>query len=413
MKKVLIVCDTFPPAFAPRMGYLCKYLPVYGWEPVVITEYHPQCIYERLAGNNDVTYINYYQSKNKFVQKIKYTFVFLADYFFDYKNIAIKKTARKLMEKHDISLILTSSYRVFPMKAAYQLSKQYKLPIVMDLRDIVEQFPNNEHISKRISNFKALNNTISSVITRKILRQRNKIIQKSDYITTVSEFHVKTLKKYNERVGLIYNGYDPELFFPKTKSCPTFNIVYPGRIMSVEMEDPELLFEAISNLSKKRVLTSQFCRIKFYTNDKTKKIVREFGEKYLIEEFIDCENMVNSSLIPEILQEASILLLLTNKHETGPRGIMTTKYFEYLAIEKPVLCIRNDEDCLEKSIRETQSGIAANNVEQVENFILEKYEEWKQNSYTRQNTNKTLVEKFSRKEQAKEFVHIFESLIKK
>ena len=26
MKKILIICDAFPPAFAPRMGYLCQNL---------------------------------------------------------------------------------------------------------------------------------------------------------------------------------------------------------------------------------------------------------------------------------------------------------------------------------------------------------------------------------------------------
>ena len=412
MKKVLIICDLFPPAFAPRMGYLCKYLPCYGWEPVIIAEFVPENLYEELVGHDkNITYINYYQSKNKFIQSLRYVFVFLADFFFDYKDFVIKKIARKQIKKHNVSLILTSTYRFFPLKAAYQLSKQYKLPIVMDLRDIIEQYPNNEYISKKLSNVKALNDIFSAILTKKLIRQRNKIVQKSDYITTVSEFHVKTLKKHNERTGLIYNGYDPELFFPKIKSCQTFNIVYPGRIPSISLEDPTLLFEAIYNLSKKGILSSEFCRIKFFSDDKTKKIVQELGKKYRIENFIDYCNRVNFSLIPDILNEASILLLLTNKHETGSKGIMTTKYFEYLAVEKPVLCIRNDEDCLEKSIKETQSGIAASNVEQVEKFILEKYEEWKQNGFTHQKVNRQIVEQFSRKEQAKQFVDIFERLL--
>ncbi len=404
----------FPPAFAPRMGYLCKYLPAYGWEPVIITEYIPEHINDELVEiNENITYINYYWSDNKIIQKLKYTFTFFADFFFDYKNVAIRKAAKKQIEKHNISLILSSTYRIFPMKAAYQLSKKYKLPIVMDLRDIVEQFPNNEHISKILSNSELLNNIFSNIITRKILRQRNEMIRKSDYITTVSEFHVKTLQKYNKHVGLIYNGFDPELFFPEIKYPKTFNIVYAGRILSVEMEDPTLLFEAIYNLSKKGIVTSQMCRIKFYTNNKTKNIVQELAQKYQIGEFIDNYDIVNSSLIPGILNEASVLLLLTNKHETGSRGIMTTKYFEYLAVEKPVLCVRNDEDCLEKSMKETQSGIAASDFEQVENFILEKYAEWKQNGYTRQPVNQQIIQQFSRREQAKQFVSIFESLIEK
>ena len=412
MKKVLIICDSFPPDHAPRMGYLCKYLPVYGWEPIIITEFIPKYIYEELAKKNqNATYINYCYSNNRIIQKLKYAFVFLADFFFDYKDFSIKKAARKQIKKHNISLILTSSFRAFPLKAAYQLSKQYKLPIVMDLRDIVEQFPNYEHISKTLSNFRILNNLFSDILTNKILRQRNNAIQKADYVTTVSEFHVKTLKKYNEHTGLIYNGYDPELFFPEIKHCQTFNIVYPGKIVSVEMEDPTLLFEAVYNLSKKEMLTSQLCRIKFYTDDKSKKFVQALVKKHQIEEFVDCYDKINFSLIPNILQEASILLLLTNKHETGSKGIMTTKFFEYLAVEKPILCVRNDEDCLEKNINSANAGLAASKVEEVEKFILDKYVEWEQNGYTHQKTNQQAIQQFSRKEQAKQFVSIFESLL--
>ena len=38
MRNVLILCDLFPPAFGPRMGYLCKYIKALGWNPVVLTE---------------------------------------------------------------------------------------------------------------------------------------------------------------------------------------------------------------------------------------------------------------------------------------------------------------------------------------------------------------------------------------
>ncbi len=411
MKNVLIICDTFPPAFAPRMGYLCKYLPEYGWNPIIITEKQPHNIYPELAEDRSITYINYYQSTNKFIQQLKYTFVFLADFFFDYKNIAIKRTAQKIIEKQKISLILSSTYRVFPVKAACQLSKKNSLPIVMDLRDIVEQFPKNEHVSKQFSHSKWLNRIISSLITRKLLRQRNVVLKKADYVTTVSEFHVRTLKKYNEHVTLIYNGYDPELFFPKRIQSPVFTIVYTGRILSLEMEDPSLLFQAVSSLSKKGVLNSQDFRIQFYTDEKTKRIIQGLSEKYGVEIFVDCYDMVQSSFVPGILHNSSILLLLTNKAETGSRGIMTTKFFEYLAVEKPILCVRNDEDCLQEHIIKSQSGISADTVEQVENYIMEKYTEWKENGYTHQQTNKTFVEQFSRKIQAKEYISIFESLL--
>jgi hypothetical protein len=84
---------------------------------------------------------------------------------------------------------------------------------------------------------------------------------------------------------------------------------------------------------------------------------------------------------------------------------MGTKFFENIGVEKPVLCVRSDEECLAQVISQTQAGLAATDVEDVKAFVLEKYQEWKQNGYTRQNvTNK---EQFTRQRQAEQFEQLF------
>ncbi|MBO5849705.1 MAG: hypothetical protein J6Q47_00300, partial [Paludibacteraceae bacterium] len=44
MKKALFILDHFPPSFAPRMGYLVKYLKPLGWEAKVFSSPHPSKI---------------------------------------------------------------------------------------------------------------------------------------------------------------------------------------------------------------------------------------------------------------------------------------------------------------------------------------------------------------------------------
>jgi len=410
MKKVLVICDIFPPAFAPRMGYLCKYLPEHGWEPVVVTEYVPQNIYKELSDScPNVTYINYYQTNTPLIRKIKYTFVFLADFFFGYKDRVMTKIAQRQIEKHDISFILSSTYRTFPIRTAYILSKKNQIPLLVDLRDIIEQFPSNEHISKKFTRSKTINNIIVNTLTKKLLRQRNKILQDVNTVTTVSPWHVDTLKQYAKNVYLIYNGFDPELFVPKAVPAKTFKITYTGRLMSAELRDPSLLFEAIANLYIAGKIAPETFRIQFYTDDESKIIINGIAGKYHVADFVDYFGYVSNHAVPGILNDSSVLLLLTNKSDAckSPQGIMTTKFFEYLAVEKPVLCVRSDEGCLAKTIRETQSGIAANTVEQVERFLMEKYVEWKQNGYTHQQIDSQKVRQFSRKEQAKQFIRFF------
>ena len=63
--------------------------------------------------------------------------------------------------------------------------------------------------------------------------------------------------------------------------------------------------------------------------------------------------------MPELLHQSSIALVLTNiANSKGPKGILTTKFFDYLGAERPVFCVRSDEDILENTI--LQANIGAN-----------------------------------------------------
>ena len=111
--------------------------------------------------------------------------------------------------------------------------------------------------------------------------------------------------------------------------------------------------------------------------------------------------------VPDILHNASILLVLSNNAATsGAHGIMTTKFFEALGVEKPVLCVRSDEECLAQVIKETNAGLAATNVEQVKEFISDKYAEWKTNGFTRQPVNQEAKKRFTRQYQSEQIEHL-------
>jgi len=141
---------------------------------------------------------------------------------------------------------------------------------------------------------------------------------------------------------------------------------------------------------------------------KSKEIIHDLAQKYGIVDFVDVFDTVPSTEIPKILNNSSILLLLANKStgENAPKGIMGTKIFEYLAVEKPILCVRNDEDCLEKTIKSANAGLSASNEEEVKVFILEKFAQWQKNGHTHQSVNQAFVQQFSRKQQAEEFAEV-------
>lgn len=411
MKKVLIICDLFPPAFGPRMGYLCKYLKYYGWEPVVLTESIEDNTFAFLANKCKVVYVNYYTAKSAFARKLQWIGTILLDFCFGYKDIRLFKEAKKLVEKEPFELVLCSSFRTFPLPAAYKVAQKYQLPLVVDLRDIIEQYTNDEFISHPFPSLFGLNKLFISIFKRKMLSSRNRVLRQANFITTISPWHVNILKQYNPNIELIYNGFDPELFQPKQEKTDQFIITYTGRLLSTAMRDPGLFLEALRILSEEKVLTPQNCQVHWYVDEASWKIISEVAKMWGTLPFMHFKGYVPASHIPSVLNNSSIILLLTNRASgSGPKGIMTTKFFESLAVEKPILCVRSDESYLAETIKETNAGLAATKFNEVYDFIQFHYNEWKEKGYTTSSVKRGKLNLFSRKEQAKQFIQIFEKV---
>ncbi|RHJ84387.1 hypothetical protein [Parabacteroides sp. AM08-6] len=409
--KILILCDLFPPAFGPRMGYLCKYMKRAGWEPVVVTEQINDNTFSFLTGEIPVTYIKYYRATGKLTRKIEWVLLFLFDFFFHYKDKKMEKVANSLLEKGGYAGILCSTYRTFPLPAAQKVATKYHLPFIADLRDIVEQYASDEYIAHSFHSFSYLDRLITRIFRHKLLKYRNKALKSADYVTTISPWHATILKKYNPHTTLIYNGYDPEIFFPERYRMEHFIITYTGRLISQATRDPRLLFEAIAKLDRAKHIQPETFRLQWYIDSTSKELIEQIAADFKIASYIDYFDYVPASEIPKILNHSAVLLQLANKTtETGPKGFMTTKLFEAMAVEKPLLCVRSDEACLEKTIKQTQSGIAARTVEEVYDFLLHYYTEWKEKGYTTIEVDRQAVEKFSRKRQAEQFMDLFTEL---
>jgi glycosyltransferase involved in cell wall biosynthesis len=393
------------------MGYLCKYLKINGWNPVVITEYIDDKSFQFLKKDIEVTYVQYYK-KTGWARKIEWGRGVLSDLFFDCKSKIFYKEALKQIKKHDFKLILCSSYRIFPLPAAEKLARRTGLPLVADLRDIIEQYTGDEFISHKIPRLLGFEKLIINYFKFKNLRKRNDILRFAKAVTTVSPWHVSVLKQYNPNVSLIYNGFDPEIFYPLDIKTHKFHITYTGRLISTKMRNPDLLFKALERLSLEKIICSRQFGVRWFVDRKSELMIKNEIMKYpVIKDFMSYYGYVSAIEIPEILNSSSILLILTNKaDEKGPKGVMTTKFFEYLAVGKPILCVRGDEGCLEEVINKTNSGLSAHNADEVYEFIKHYFENWKSNKPFINLSNREEIRKFSREEQAKQFMEIFKQL---
>lgn len=411
MKRLLILCDMFPPAFAPRMGYLCKYLKRAGWEVHVVTEQIEDHTFAFLEGYADsVHYVSFYSAHHPLLRKLQWVIVMALDLLFHYKDWKMGKVAADVLRQQDCQAIIGCTYRTFPLPAAARLAQQFKLPFIADLRDIVEQYAAEEFIAHPLPLPRWLNRPIHAGFRKRLLHDRNKALRQATAVTTVSPWHVQTLKAFNPNVHLIYNGFDPELFFPEVLPSKQFTITYTGRLLSLALRDPSLLLAAIQHLDQIQTIQPKTFQVVWYTDTASQALIKQEAERLHVSDYMDYRGYVPASEIPRILNQSSILLLLTNKAgQDKLQGIMTTKFFESLAVEKPILCVRSDEACLAETIQRTRSGLAATQVEEVCQFLLHHYKEWQAQGYTTAQVDRSQLKQFSRQEQANQFAKLIES----
>lgn len=412
MKKVLILCDNFPPQSGPRMGYLVKYISRMGWEAYVVTAEN--------KGRNDLTGLSGYAKELHVIPQKphrKWNLLHILPFFWPYDYLRgehdIRRKALEILNREQIDIILCSrTFGNFLTNVAANLSKLMRIPYIIDIRDLSAQ---NAKISFWKRSFNSKLDFLRGKCSLVSQWRANRVLRRASALTTISPWHTQYLQTcFNQNTLCIYNGFDPEVFHTvKPKVSPVFKMVYTGTLATKSLRDYTFLLEAVASLANKELITPETFRIEFYSGKiiAENQIKRDVEAKGLLN-YVEFLPFVPLKEIPSIFQQASALIVLTARSgKDGVHGIMTTKFFEYLASGRPILCIPSDEECLEAAIQETNAGYAPRTIEETEAHILSLYNEWKEKGYTEGKTNQDKLSLFSRETQAKQFVALFEHLV--
>ena len=391
-KRILILCEAIaPPAYSPRIITLVQYLQTHGWHCCIITEMDNDTRFE-----SDICPIYQMPTYRNL----------LADKLFGAKEKALAAFAEKQVDIASFDLILCASYYYFPLQAATSLAKRYHKPLVIDLRDIAEQWGTLDYYTRSFSGISFIDNIAKRLYTYINMRQRNHALQQAQAVTTVSPWHQHLLAQYNPSTHLIYNGFGSDTFTPKDLPTPRFDIMFMGKCYAHYHDCPKLLFAALRNLIVRGQIDRQHICVHFYTNPLGQQSFAQLAQQYTLEDLVEVYDYIPRSELVSKMHQASILMVLTTSANVhGTHGIMGTKFYEILGVEKPCLCLVSDDDCLADTIQHTHAGLAAHHVEEVEAFVLDKYQEWLQQGYTHQQvTNK---EQFTRQYEAAQFEQLF------
>ena len=364
-RRILIVSDPYSqPSFIPRLRFLCGYLVQCGYQPVVYTEQfqshdfpHTYLIHEKPL---------YYRHSWQWLLLALWSLIT------DWRNRQFSRWLCRQVQNDSFDLVFCTTFSTFPLRAALDVARLHHIPLFVDIRDLDEQVPDSQSQSHRrwwARPFRRIYRTVN-------IRRRNRVLRHADCITTVSPWHVDFLRRFNANVHLIYNGYDPIQFYPQDIPSKEFLITYIGRIF--EFQSTSLIEQAV------RELALPGLRLNLHTPDCNPIPISEVGDE---------------------IRRSSILLVLTNP---SAHGMMTTKFFEALGCEKPILCTPSDESLLAQTIRDTRAGLASSDLDEIKAFIIDKYHEWQTRGYTRQPVIGT--DRFSRQHQAEQFLQLFQSL---
>ena len=373
-RHLLILCEAIePPAYSPRVMSLVHYLTQQGWDCQLV----PEPLSIRREGWSDLLC----QGREK--RYLQYVLQTIGNQSFD--------------------LVFCSTYHYFPLQTASQIAQRLHCPLVTDLRDIREQW-GKQGFYRRSFSCALFDKLIKRLYDCHMLRRRNRVLRQAAAVTTVSPWHQQTLQAYNEHTYCIYNGFDEQQLHPLNVLSSTFRIVYLGQLHSLKRRNPQMLFEALSEL------TNQNIRVDFYSGAGCAEELRQMAAYYHVP--ITVHGYVPREQIEGIMQQASILLILGQKATSeGTHGIMTTKFFEGLGVEKPQLLIESDGECLAQAFEYTNAGLAATSKEEIKQFISARYQEWLTKGVTHQRVQHK--DEFTRQHQAEQFEQLFLSLCQK
>lgn len=418
MKKVLIISYAFPPmglVGAYRPAKFCKFLPRFGWQPVVLTTN------KILYGTHDYSLLNelshsvtIYRSrgfeplvwwdqrgktflKNSLedngktlqvedessvlprrsitkVRKLIRDIISIPDRHNFWIPFAVY-TGLRVIRKEKIDVLFSTSPPVSGHLVAYILSFLTGIPLVIDLRDLWTLNPSYD-----LSHSTIINRAADCFLEKRVISRAKGIITTCQTNTNIMRIYHSFKKK--GRFYTITNGLDADDFkdlkFP-TKKNSRFTMLYLGNLYG--HYNPNFLFDAVDQWFRRRPDIVSSVIIHFIgTPSKYKESVRNPNLRQVL---TFSKRIAQHKAIPK-LYEADLLLLIVGFNKFF-KGIIPAKLFEYVATGLPILAFLPPGEA-QQIIIKYQRGIALTcpDIERTCNFLDTQYHKWQASGPNRQ-----------------------------
>jgi glycosyltransferase involved in cell wall biosynthesis len=220
-----------------------------------------------------------------------------------------------------------------------------------------------------------------------------RLLRRANLVTTVSEGLAIHLRRYHPNVYALRNGVyldnqkefelrsqkeDPSVSTTSNNlNFPKFTFAYTGS-MWIDERNPSLLLKIIQDLSNEGIMSAKNTQIVYAGKDTA--VWQSWITKYNLDTFFNSYGLVSSQKAVDIQTEAHVNILLTSALPNYG-GVLTGKFFEYLAACNPILVLINGAQDIEfeQIVTHLDAGIVAYNdrsEKELRAFILNLFNEF-------------------------------------
>ncbi len=402
MKKVLIISYYWPPGTGAgvfRWLKFCKYLRSHGWEPAVYTPLNPEAqgrdtslekdipkgmtvikkpirepyaLYKLLTGRSQKERIQSgFLNEQRNPGKADRIAAWIRGNYFipDARKFWIRPSVRflsKWLSHNKMDAMVSTGPPHSMHMIAMGLKEKLGLPWLADFRD---PWTGIDFYDKLMPGERA---------DRKHRQMEQGVLSLADKVVAVSHGMASELEGIcHRKVEVVSNGFDPDDFRDLPEPDPhEFCITHLGSMNADR--NPLVVWETLSHLVSEDPFFSEYLQVRLIgkTDFSVQESIKQNGIMHLVD-FIPC--MPHQKALQKAASSAILLLPVNNT--PNARSITTGKLFDYLALQRPVLCIGPPTGDAASIIKETRSGTTIDFYDRhaCRNFLLKSAERFKKN----------------------------------
>ena len=445
MKKVLIISTHFAPdahVGAKRIIKFCKYLPQYGWQPIVLTsdisDYHrlDETLMDQLPEDLEIHRVKKWHIFPQNDEREQPSANFSSDRetidyglfrriagklihsveFMDYSWLfpALIRCS-KIIRRHNIDVIFSSSPNSEAHLVPLFLSINNRIDWVAEYRDpwtTQAFFDSTAFLKKKIQRFLEL-----------------AVLKKVSNVIVVSKSLLNGIHSANRTITsikghLIYNGFDPEDFshlFIKQTQNKQLEMSFVGTF-GYHIQ-PGLLLKALANLIGQNPIYKKRLRLRFIGEVKEWNVEIDIDKK-MRNAVIDLGISEIVKFIPfksycealKSMLNTNVLIFIIGSDPDSPGvtdGRVTAKIFEYLYAKRPILALVPSQSEVARILKDCNAGyiVPYGDIELTVKILKQIWEDYDSGRLTKWNFNEKEIEKYDRRKQTKQLADIFNEVI--